>query len=319
MGSSSTSLFHYTRGGMNALKGIISEGFWVRYNEEIHPISISGTNKLVSRVYESANTPLMSAGFVLSEPEMHYLNVPMVSFCDIPIMSTASHLDMYGSNLIIGDEYIRVGYAIGLKKTWGRRNNLNPLLYLTYNSDLSRRLDSAFIPAPYDSLFIKNTTKDLEIETYFPPKPMGDDYIIEDNKGNKFPIVYLYIKPIGSEMFNAGYFKKEFIKEREWRYIPQQPCIISNSRYGPGPNARNESMQNNSLTAIQSAPAYPNLTFGVEDINHIIVGRDAEIPVIQEHIAQVYEQDFLKKPELLNLIFSKVTSYETLTNDFFSH
>ena len=46
------------------------------------------------------------------------IGIPMISFCDIPLTRADVHRGKYGK------------FAIGLTKDWGKRNKLNPLLYL---------------------------------------------------------------------------------------------------------------------------------------------------------------------------------------------
>ncbi|HEX7458151.1 MAG TPA: abortive infection system antitoxin AbiGi family protein, partial [Ginsengibacter sp.] len=53
--------------------------------------------------------------------------IPKISFCDIPL-KTLSNYSIYGK------------FGIGLRKEWGIKNRLNPVLYLEKNSLLAESL-----------------------------------------------------------------------------------------------------------------------------------------------------------------------------------
>lgn len=84
-----SSLFHFTNGGVKAIKGILINGFRLSYCMESYP------GQLI-------------------------VGIPMICFCDIPLMRTVKHRKEYGN------------YAIGVSKDAFRLKhfiNLNPVLY----------------------------------------------------------------------------------------------------------------------------------------------------------------------------------------------
>jgi hypothetical protein len=320
MALSATSLFHYTKGGMPALKGILSEGFRVKYNLELHPRVMAGGTNIP---YESITTPTFSEGSSITFPRVDYLGIPMVSFCDIPLSSIRDHLETYGFEYKY-EEFGRekskkVGYAIGLTKAWGKRNEMNPLLYLVFGSKLARRIFSAFIETK------QKQTNESELpeadrynarHKYFPPIAMGEDYFIADNLGNQFPIDYLYVKPVAHKTIPHPDFviENNFQDEKEWRFVPSNAHIISSYVWRAASNNSGlyRSSGMNAEKAMKEAPSYENVKFLHSDITHIIVAHETEIPDIQQHLKIVYQD--IPESDLM-LLYSKVTSYERLAKD----
>ena len=145
---SSNSLFHYTRGGMKAIKGILEEGFWVTYPSipeyHIHTIGHGipdGDQGIPNQLEEFVMYPRHNFA--------HYLHMPMVSFCDIPISLVDNHLADYGTPS--PDQKKMIGYAIGMKKNWAISNQIDPILYLVPKSELAKSLSSgSTFPTPPD-------------------------------------------------------------------------------------------------------------------------------------------------------------------------
>lgn len=93
MSLSTNSVIHYTD-SLNNLKGILKDGFHIKYCVETF----------------SSDKGSISGAFA------------MVSFCDIPLSETKNHITSYG------------GYGIGLSKEWASKNGMNPVLYVDKDS-----------------------------------------------------------------------------------------------------------------------------------------------------------------------------------------
>ncbi len=158
---SSNTFFHFTYSIEN-LKGILEYSFKPRYClEQLEYLSNSQINNL----------------------QMAY---PMVCFCDIPLSKIKKHIEKYG------------GYGIGLKKEWGFKKGLTPVIYSDKRARTSKNIESIinwskkYLKKGYD----EGNDRDNELKKIF------NDFI----------------------MFTKPYYgkskKTRFYDEREWRWIP---------------------------------------------------------------------------------------------------
>ena len=113
--------------------------------------------------------------------------IPMVSFCDIPLSEMKEHIRKYGA------------YGIGLKREWGQRMKLNPVLYIDTNSTLGNNMYLIFK------------------EMFTGKKVTEVDGIVAH-----LTDVMRYMKNYEAELVRAGETipKYKFADEKEWRYVP---------------------------------------------------------------------------------------------------
>lgn len=162
---------------------------------------------------------------------------PMVCFCDIPLTQIKKHFDIYGE------------YGIGLSKSWGTRNRINPVLYLDKNSMLSNNIKGIF------------------------------DYISEaDVKSNlekNMMNIVMHIKLYKGSFFrNKKLYKNyKFYNEREWRYIPTNCDYLSQMEFN------DSEIRKDYNSKIRSSL----LTYHPNDIKYIIIKEVKELkPFIRE-------------------------------------
>lgn len=105
---SSNTLFHYTKRYDNLIK-ILKKGLKPNHSIENYDFLIDKKNEVGTLYF-----------------------VPMVCFCDIPLSNTINHINKYGN------------YAIGLSNDWGKKNGLNPVMYIEQNSKISQEFKIAF-------------------------------------------------------------------------------------------------------------------------------------------------------------------------------
>jgi Putative abortive phage resistance protein AbiGi, antitoxin len=102
MSISTNSIIHYTNTS-NKLKGIIKEGFKIKY------------------CYEC----LITGGVTYSNAH------PLISFCDIPLSDSSRHFGLYGH------------YGIGISKEWAKKKRINPVLYIDEDSKIAEAIIAA--------------------------------------------------------------------------------------------------------------------------------------------------------------------------------
>ena len=100
MGKISTdNLYHYTS-KFEWITSIIKNGF--KYNRCKEKLPLSGFS---SSIFSQLN--------VIN----HFHQPEVVCFCDIPFSLISDHINQYGE------------YCIGLKKDWGMKNGITPILF----------------------------------------------------------------------------------------------------------------------------------------------------------------------------------------------
>ena len=166
-----------------------------------------------------------------------YLMVPMVCFCDMPAELSREHQKAYGSS------------TIGLRKDWGKKRGLTPVLYVCDGSPVTN------IFRPLADSIRKGRLNASEFGSFWGLLP--------------------YLKPVtgffpGGEHNGRHYTEcKDFDEEMEWRFVPTafQDFIYSVSLFEA--NERQEAKR----ISEQTRPSL--LGFTETDVEVIIVPTDA--------------------------------------------
>ena len=174
---SSNYLFHYTSKLCN-LKSIIETGLWIQKVKEDYSF-------LIDHELENITFDDNSGQDNYTEDELS-LEIPMVCFCDIPLTRIDDHSNVYGK------------YAIGFDKNWGISRGINPVVYVTEQSDLTaalRTLDACTRKIPHNSPYY--------------------------NMREFYKEIVYFLKPYEGYFEKNGYENSNhrFYDEREWRYI----------------------------------------------------------------------------------------------------
>lgn len=208
------------------------------------------------------------------DTEFDETGIPMVCFCDIPLSQTAQHMTRYGS------------YAIGLTKKWGIARSIAPIMYATPTSAIIRSFEAFW-----------RLSRALKIGSESDAKVRADAL-------GSMRLAYFF-KPYEDDDRAGTGARRRFYDEREWRYVPET--------VDAGPEISREATEDPALQpAIEAFLAqFPPLTFGPDDVTHIIVAEDSEIPGVLDAIRQspmIGARD--------ETLFAKVTTAARIKDDY---
>lgn len=241
---SANTLFHFTDKKDNLI-GILINEFYPRY-------SLENWEPVHGLEYEVA--------------------IPMVCFCDIPLSQIYNHTEFYGR------------YAIGLRKDWGIRNKINPVIY-TYKGSSSATCLSNIINKVFED------GSDL------------DDYIN----------FLSFTKPYEGKLWQDCMYRDEIIKsydEREWRYIPKVDFKKDGINKLIG---KNDFLDKSYLYDMHKKLESKKLSFEPNDIKYIIVENESEIYDMATEIRNIKNKFPYKDVEIL---ITRIISMEHVKEDF---
>ena len=197
-----------------------------------------------------------------------HVSYPFSSFCDIPLSRISEHANFYGT------------YGLGFSKSWGLKNNLNPVIYC--ESD-------GLIPKVSDYMI-----KEIDGET---------DEQQKEREINLWRLVKL-VKPLtGSMIIGGTIVEKDFYQENEWRYIPDEDIdstVLFKEDYEKLKDENNKKMEEFKLE------------FSPNDIKYIFVKNDSDIPSIVDFINHNLAHYSANDLKILN---SRIISLDAVETD----
>jgi hypothetical protein len=236
------------------------------------------------------------------------LAIPMVSFCDIPLSQTQTHMQFYGY------------YGIGLSKTWGQKKGVNPVLYAYKDSPLTAALSKCFswthrryLAQPYldDPTFLPEF---LALQASLDRAEKED--AIPDNEylelWDELLAIQCFIKPYEGP-FSRGsrsFRKVRFYDEREWRFVPELggnlfKYLLDEDKYN---NAQAREKANHEIQTRSRISFKPN------DVKYIIVSKEKEILPMIKGIEEIKGDRFTQNE--IKLLSSKIISAQQIAKDF---
>lgn len=269
---SSNALFHFTR-SMEDIGGILEKGFTARFCLENY-----------SNLFDDSDN-----GFTMA--------FPMVCFCDLPISQLRSHMDFYGS------------YGLGMKKDWGIKNGINPVMYMHPGSDT----------AGYIGRLLR-----------YPGNRAGEDEAEEKEKEEAIVFRKCLRSVIRQIKLYEGYVEKDgkqvlkrFYDEREWRWVPYVTEDDDSDLLSLTSDTYNDLRAGRQVFGATSKAAYEAtpetssnaacLSFKPDDIDYIIVAKESEIVKVIEAVEKFgrrYDQKTIK------ILTTRIISSERIRSDF---
>lgn len=141
----------------------------------------------ICRIIEEGFAPSFCIEQICTTDKCIKFSVPMISFCDITLSKADEHKNKYGK------------FAIGVKKDWAIKNNINPIYYLNIETGISNSIVSILNA---HSNYIKTCDEkntDFEMLNYIKTVSHFKNY-----KGD-----------INPKLKNITFYD-----EKEWRYVP---------------------------------------------------------------------------------------------------
>jgi hypothetical protein len=202
----------------------------------------------------------------------------MTSFCDLTIMQLSTdsiHRKSFGE------------FGIGLKKDWGTRNGVSPVMYVHKESQQTKRL-----------YWLIKSLKELHRKEKDADKIEAIAQEMIDS--------FKYIKPYSGFWQKAKRKTKRIVyyNEREWRYSPllnEHPILSA--------VIKENKTEIEKLNKILREKV---VKFEVNDVKFIVVKSKKDIPVFTKAIHDMPLIDIEQKNQLI----TKIISFEEIREDF---
>lgn len=198
---------------------------------------------------------------------------PMVCFCDIKLHMIGKHKEEYGS------------FAIGLKKDWGERRNIQPIQYINPNSVYCEQITKSYVKLMKNSM--QEEITDFFMSFLFHSKPL-----MGVQKGN----IEKYIN---------------FHDEKEWRYVPFNIEFPDDFTFMEmNPDDLWKTSQKGICDSLKLIPEI-QLKFDADDLNYIIVEKEEDSLEIWNRIEKLPLQIEEKRK-----LYSKIEVMEKIERDW---
>lgn len=221
------------------------------------------------------------------------IGIPQICFCDIPVSLADIFVKNYGR------------YAIGFNKKWGIDNGCNPIQYVNNESII----DGIFF---YHSLWMKYKETRGRDSNRFGEK-LSQMWMELDSHTARTHM-FGFIKKYNSTWQGKDYCNYE---ENEWRYIIEEGLneiwwMWEKGEYDQwrgDPKKKKPSPSENMKIL--------GLKFNIEDINHIILYEENQIPIFIKKVQKAIDNKKLCLDKVQHsLLLSKITSFDRIKKDY---
>lgn len=299
----SSSLFHFTK-EISTLKSIIKNGLRFSYNYEPFVKEVATQGLLYSS--EGEEDPISGVG------------IPMVCFCDMPLMRTDKHVYRYGKYMI-GFDKEKLTEELDNDK-----DVINPVLYekskalsdmpielSIFKNDCITKIYNPDVIAKF-----QKTTNESDLSL----SKLLKSSVIENELSQERYLIYAINNIIGfTKPYNNT--KECFYDEREWRVIKQDNekretqwiWFSSKEKFDKGKGFLDDQIQKEKEG---------HIVFDKEKvasiITHIVVKKDSEIGTMIKYLRNskiIFGNENISEENRL-LLISKVTSFERIRKDY---
>jgi hypothetical protein len=231
----------------------------------------------------------------------------MVSFCDIPLSQTKTHIEHYGY------------YGIGLSKSWGQEKGINHVLYTYQASPLALSLSQSlvWIYTKYPNI--------RKIDPRIPHEVLAKIASIfrAEKKGprqgkqyqqiwDKLLRIQCFIKPYEGLLRRGDKLVENvrFYDEREWRFVPDLTGDL-NKYLLYEEDYNNKTARDKANNEIQERS---RISFEFTDVKYIIVHHNEEIPSMIKKIEELKGDRY--SPDAIKVLNSKIITADQILTDF---
>lgn len=220
------------------------------------------------------------------------LGIPQICFCDIPLSNSMLFQNQYGK------------YAIGFKKSWGINKGANPIHYINNSSIIDALISYRQFLNNYCGIDKENKDFGKQVDMFYK--------MLNVDKAKCYTLGFI-------KKYNGEWKGKEYCnyEENEWRYVLEEGIcdifwhstreeydewrgLISKSKPKPTDEMRQLGMR-----------------FTINDINHIILNYEMQVPKFISSLRKIKAiGDDILIPEEMDLLISKVTSFEKIAQDY---
>lgn len=219
------------------------------------------------------------------------VGIPQVCFCDIPLSLANILVKYYGD------------YAVGFKKPWGLVHGCNPIQYIN-NEEILNGL-----------IFYHKKWNEYHKNLRNSKLSFGQDislFLNELDSNDAKTHMFGFMKKYVGEWKNEEYCNYE---ENEWRYIVKEGYheiwwLWGKTEYETwrGDIHQNKPQPTEDLKLL-------GLDFSIDDINHIVLKDESEIPKFIDQLSDIMGQKGWSKEDY-SILLSKITTFERIRNDF---
>jgi hypothetical protein len=213
--------------------------------------------------------------YLLKEYNMPTIAIPMVCFCDIPIVFIEDHTKNYGE------------FAIAMKKEWGEKK-LNPLLYLTDNSIPQKKFELI----QWD--LMREAKKQRMYNAELSNEAISMFYHFQD--------FIAYLKKYRGKSSKHNGKEVIFYREREWRWIPEPKLedIKDEIILRLDPSEYSNIKEKNKLLEKEY-----KLDFSTDDVDYLIVNNKEAKNELAQLLYKINKNKLLDRIYILNELIEK--------------